>query len=315
MYTLSPWNKTNICHSLANDASSCDNKHTGQDDYSCGAHNDTASRTNAGDKHNSSTTPEGKAKPFQTQCQKKQRCRVANDTPKHQNTDMGMFWLHNPRIKITDVFPTNLPEKVCVNFCCRGRLGFILCGSQFDIFSWFGMFSTCSRVIPIFYVVLSQPARNHKKTGISFCFDTILTSFVHQEKNNYTHTMTHTANIKQHTFLSLLLPLKHTSSPAPPKLHHGRLSCPCIVSQPTLLRPAGAIGSMTKTHCGHVSAALDSVQFFSFWSSKSKFPLANFGSAIEVILEYVGNRSSGKPVGGVKQNGLIPCIGRCLTCR
>jgi hypothetical protein len=80
--------------------------------------------------------PPLKARPslLQTQCQKKQRCRVANDTTKHQNTDVGMFWLHNPRIKITDVFPVNLPEKVCVNFCCRGRLGFILCGSQFDIF-------------------------------------------------------------------------------------------------------------------------------------------------------------------------------------
>jgi uncharacterized linocin/CFP29 family protein len=31
-YTLSPWNKTNICHNLAKDASSCDDKHTGQED-------------------------------------------------------------------------------------------------------------------------------------------------------------------------------------------------------------------------------------------------------------------------------------------
>ncbi len=217
MYTLSPWSKINICHSLANDASSCDNKHTGQDDYSCGAHNDTASRTNAGDKHNSSTTPEGKAKPFQTQCQKKQRCRVANDTPKHQNTDMGMFWLHNPRIKITDVFPTNLPEKVCVNFCCRGRLGFILCGSQFDIFSWFGMFSTCSRVIPIFYIVLSQQAQNHKKTGISSCFVTILTSFVHQE-NKWLHT--HHDTHSQHQTTHIPLPPLPSETPIilhPPK--------------------------------------------------------------------------------------------------
>ena len=64
-YTLSPWNKTNICHNLANDASSCDNKHTGQDDYSRVARNDAASRTNAGDKGNP-TTPESKAKPSQT---------------------------------------------------------------------------------------------------------------------------------------------------------------------------------------------------------------------------------------------------------
>jgi hypothetical protein len=119
-YTLSPLNKTNICHNLANDASPCDNKHTGQDNHSRGAHSDAASCTNAGARRNL-TTPEGKTKPSQTQCQKKQRRTVANDTPKHQNMDMGMFWLRNPRIRIPHVFPANLPKKVCVNFCCRGK--------------------------------------------------------------------------------------------------------------------------------------------------------------------------------------------------
>ena len=37
-------------------------------------------------------------------------------------------------------------------------------------FSFFGMYSTRSRVIPNIYVVLSRLARNYKKTGISFCF-------------------------------------------------------------------------------------------------------------------------------------------------
>ena len=114
-YTLSPWNKTNICHNSANTASPCDDKRTGQDDYSHEARGDTASHTNAGDKRNP-TTPKGKAKPSQTHCQKKQHCTVANDNQKHQNTDMGMFWLHSPRIRITDIFPANLPEKVCMNF-------------------------------------------------------------------------------------------------------------------------------------------------------------------------------------------------------
>ena len=79
-YTLSPWNKTNICHNSANDTSSHDDKYTGQDDYSPGARNDAASGTNAGDKRNP-TTPKGKAKPSQTQHQKKQHHAVANDTP------------------------------------------------------------------------------------------------------------------------------------------------------------------------------------------------------------------------------------------
>ena len=119
-YTLSPLNKTNICHNLANNASSGDDKRTGQDNYARGAFSDAASCTNTGDKGNL-TTPKGKAKPSQTQHQKNQHRTVANDTSKRQNTDMKMFWLHNPRIRITDVFSANLPEKVCVNFCCRGK--------------------------------------------------------------------------------------------------------------------------------------------------------------------------------------------------
>ncbi len=66
--------------------------------------------------------PEGDAKPSQTQHQKKQRRAVANNTPKRQNTDMGMFWLHNPsRMRISNIFPANLPKKVCMNFCCRRK--------------------------------------------------------------------------------------------------------------------------------------------------------------------------------------------------
>ena len=80
-YTLSPWNKTNICHNLANNASPRDNKRIGQEDYSHGARSDAASGTNAGDKRNP-FTPKGKAKPSQTKRQKKQRHTVANDTPK-----------------------------------------------------------------------------------------------------------------------------------------------------------------------------------------------------------------------------------------
>ena len=49
-----------------------------------------------------------------------------------------------------------------------------------------------------------------------------------------------------------------------------------------------------------------------FWSSKSKFPAVNFGSTIEVRLEYVFNRWSDQPAGGVGQMRLIPRIGGCL---
>jgi hypothetical protein len=34
---------------------------------------------------------------------------------------MGMFWLTNPKMKMNEIFPCNLPEKVCIQFCCRGQ--------------------------------------------------------------------------------------------------------------------------------------------------------------------------------------------------
>ena len=51
-----------------------------------------------------------------------------------------------------------------------------------------------------------------------------------------------------------------------------------------------------------VSAAQGSrlaLSFF-FQSSKTKFLPANFGSAIEVMLEYLGNPSADQPAGGVE---------------
>jgi hypothetical protein len=55
---------------------------------------------------------------------------------KHAQLDMGMFWLHNPTIKMSEIFPCwlhnptirmseifpwDLPDRVCIHFCCRGR--------------------------------------------------------------------------------------------------------------------------------------------------------------------------------------------------
>ena len=119
-YTQSSWNKTNICHNSATNALSRDDRRTVQDDNQRGARTDVTSRTNVGDKQNPAT-PKGDAKPSQVRRQKKERSAVTNDTPKHQNIDMGMVWLHNPKMRISDIFPTNLPKKVCVIFCCRGK--------------------------------------------------------------------------------------------------------------------------------------------------------------------------------------------------
>jgi hypothetical protein len=45
------------------------------------------------------------------QRQKKQRQVVANDTAKRAQSDMGMFWLSNPKLKMTKIFPRDLHEK------------------------------------------------------------------------------------------------------------------------------------------------------------------------------------------------------------
>jgi hypothetical protein len=38
------------------------------------------------------------------------------------------------------------------------------------------------------------------------------------------------------------------------------------------------------------------------------FPPANFGSIVNVVLEYVGNRRPDKPAGGVERTCLIPAL-------
>jgi hypothetical protein len=34
---------------------------------------------------------------------------------------MGMFWLSNPKMKLNELLPSDLCEKVCIQFCCKGR--------------------------------------------------------------------------------------------------------------------------------------------------------------------------------------------------
>ncbi len=50
---------------------------------------------------------------------KKPRRSVA-DAPKHNIREMGMFFLVNPDMKASDVFPKGMAELVCVDFTCKG---------------------------------------------------------------------------------------------------------------------------------------------------------------------------------------------------
>jgi hypothetical protein len=57
----------------------------------------------------------------QSNTRKKQCQAVTNGTVKLTQLDMGMFWLLNPKIRMSKIFPQELPQKVCILFCFRGK--------------------------------------------------------------------------------------------------------------------------------------------------------------------------------------------------
>jgi hypothetical protein len=111
-YTLNPWNKTNSC-----DAPNQPNNPFSKPVASNG---NKAPCTSAGDKRNT-MKPESGSKPSPVQHQKKQRLVVTNNTVKRAQLDKRMFWLHEPKMKMNKIFPRDLHEKVCIQFCCRGQ--------------------------------------------------------------------------------------------------------------------------------------------------------------------------------------------------
>jgi hypothetical protein len=67
------------------------------------------------------STPDKSTKAAAIQCQKKPCCNGAtNPAKQHHVTDMGMFFLTKHDIKATDIFPKDLPTKICANFTCKG---------------------------------------------------------------------------------------------------------------------------------------------------------------------------------------------------
>jgi hypothetical protein len=108
-YTLNPWNKTNSCNNAHPDAP-----------HQSPTNGNKVPRTSTWDKRNT-TTPENGSKPSPVQRKKKQRRVVINDTVKCAQSNMGIFWLTNLKMKMYEIFPRDLCEKVCIQFCCRGR--------------------------------------------------------------------------------------------------------------------------------------------------------------------------------------------------
>jgi hypothetical protein len=115
-YTLNPWNKMSSCNNACPDAPHQPNIPGHKPVISNG---DKVPCTSVGDKRNT-TTPESGLKPSLVQLKKKQRWVVTNDTVKCAQSDMGMFWLTNPKMKMNKIFPRDLHEKICIQCCCRG---------------------------------------------------------------------------------------------------------------------------------------------------------------------------------------------------
>jgi hypothetical protein len=55
------------------------------------------------------------------QRKKKPRCGVKVDTATKERKDLGMLYLRNPSINPADIFPKDMPKKLCANFTCKGK--------------------------------------------------------------------------------------------------------------------------------------------------------------------------------------------------
>ena len=68
------------------------------------------------------STPDKSTKAAATQHQKKPCHNGTTNPAKQRNVaDMGMFFLTKHDIKAIDIFPKDLPTKICANFTCKGH--------------------------------------------------------------------------------------------------------------------------------------------------------------------------------------------------
>ncbi len=74
-----------------------------------------------GNKRDPSTPDTAEGKSSTRQWQKKARRAMKADTAAKEKKDLGIFYLKNPGINPSDVFPKDMPEKVCANFTCKGK--------------------------------------------------------------------------------------------------------------------------------------------------------------------------------------------------
>jgi hypothetical protein len=81
----------------------------------------TTSSNRRGDKRDPGTPDTDEGKSSTRQQKKKARRAMKADTAAKEKKDLGMFYLKNPKISPSNVFPKDMPEKICANFTCKGK--------------------------------------------------------------------------------------------------------------------------------------------------------------------------------------------------
>jgi hypothetical protein len=114
-YNVNPWNNTQASGLRKEDKNSL------EDCASCPTPNTTFTpKQRNGGKRNPTTPNTNEENPSGHQRQKKPRHGVKVDTAAKEKKDLGMFYLCNPSINPADIFPKDMPKKLCANLQGKG---------------------------------------------------------------------------------------------------------------------------------------------------------------------------------------------------
>ncbi len=108
-YTINAWNNTQACPPVGGAPATAG---TPPQAHRRGDKRDPATPETPDD-----TKPSG----HQQQAKKAKKGGTKADGPAKDKKEMGMFFLKNPNINPSEVFPKDLPIKLCANFTCKGK--------------------------------------------------------------------------------------------------------------------------------------------------------------------------------------------------
>jgi hypothetical protein len=115
-YTVNPWNNTKASGPRK------DERNSPMDGASRPTSNTTFTpEQRNGGKCNPTTPNTNKDNPLGHQRQKKPSRGVKVDTAAKEKKDLGMFYLRNLSINPADIFPKDMPKKLCTNLTCKGK--------------------------------------------------------------------------------------------------------------------------------------------------------------------------------------------------